>query len=237
MNYRPIIVIAVIALIAFVGVLFMLQPADTKSPATQPPVGSGSNLGGYYGTVTATNSGGSTPGQGGVTADQGVSTVDLQGAYNSLFEKLLARRVNFARVSSGDIYALYAGEVAQSKGWYPDAADLSIGVAMEDVTDDGVPEALVLDDLPGSCGVAGCPFTIYQKTRTAWKGIFSAQIQSELGLANAITNGHTDLFLVQQGNTAPYQSAVRRYVWDGAKYAYKELSAGWDGKTFVIYGQ
>lgn len=227
MNYKTLTIAGIISIIVVGAIVYWVWPSTPTLPGAQTPVGS--NLSGYYDTVSPTNPGGTTSGQ--------TAAVDLEAAYAAMFQKLLAHRVVFARVSSGDVYALYENDVAQSREWYPSKTDFSIGVAMEDITDDGVAEALVLDDLPGSCGAAGCPLTIYQKKGAAWESVFASQIQSEVGLANVITNGHLDLFLVQQGYGDSYQTAVRRYVWDGQKYSYKELAAAWDGSTFVVYGQ
>lgn len=232
MNYKLIGIWAVVVL-GVAGVAYwMLSGKQAQTPAGQQQ--NNSNLGGYYDTVSN--------GQGGSQASsstqgQGAALVDPMVAYIDMFTKLAAKRVSFARTSSGDIYALFAKDVTQSKAWYPAAKDFSIGVAMEDVTDDGVAEALVLDDLPGSCGVAGCPFTIYQKSAAGWKAVFSAQVQSEVGLGNVITNGHTDLYLVQQGTVEPYETAVRHYVWDGKGYVYKDLAASWSGSAFTVYGR
>ncbi len=231
MNYR-ILIIAIVSVLVVAGLVYWLWPSS--SPQTPNGQMSGnSNLGGYHDTVSVDGSGGPAGSASGTTGTE----VDPQVAYKTLFEKLLARRVVFARVNSGDVYALYTGDVAKAKEWYPNQIDFTLGIVMVDITDDGVAEALVLDDLPGSCGAAGCPFTIYQKVGSTWKSIFATQIQSELGLANVITNGHTDLFLVQQGTAESYQTGVRRYVWDGTKYDQKELVASWDGKAFVVYGQ
>lgn len=175
-------------------------------------------------------------GSGGTT--EPVADTDIETAYDALLEKLLAQRVPFARVSStegteGSVYALYAAAVADAKTSYPDA-DYSIGVAMIDITDDSAPEALVIEDLPGFCGSGGCPFSVYQKSGSEWKEIFSAQAQ-EVALANVITNGHLGLYIMSQGEG--YESFVTLYAWEDDKYKSKEIAARWDGSAFVQYRQ
>lgn len=236
MNYKIITITGIAALVVVAGFVYWVLPKPTsQAPASNTP--SGSDSGDFYHPYNSTGTSGATPSQ-----DQGPAAVDQQTVYDALFQKLLARRIVFARTAStadvgGEAYALYATDIASAKAAYPGKKDFSIGVAMVDITGDGVPEALVIDDLPGSCGTAGCPFTIYQKIGTSWKSIFATQLQSEAALANVITNGHTDLVLTQEGNDASYQTAVRRYTWDGKKYAYKELLASWDGAKFTVYGQ
>ncbi len=231
MNYRILIAIAIISVLLVGGMVYLLMPKQVaQPPSTNVP--SGSDSGSFYQPSNTTNTGGQPSNE--QTPD---TALEQQGMYDELFKKLLAQRVVFTRVSSGEVYALYASDVADAKSAYPGRTDYSMAIAMLDITDDGIAEALVLNDLPGSCGPAGCPFAIYQKSGAAWSPIFYAQIQSELGLANVITNGHVDLLLVQQGSIVPSETAIRRYVWSGKKYAYKELAAAWDGTKFVVYGQ
>ena len=161
---------------------------------------------------------------------------DIQGAYARLFEKILAKKILFARVNSstgdtGSLYSLYAKDVAEAKKMFPAQSDFSIGVALLDITDDGVAEALVLDDLPGYCGTGGCTLDIYKKQNGKWVSIYNVLAQGEIGLSNTITSGYQDLFLSVHTSGSP-NTAVVRYVWDGKTYQPGEVMAVWDGTIF-----
>src|SRR3989344_9023243 len=164
--------------------------------------------------------------------------LDIPAAYTVLFDKILAKKVLFTRVSSstgtgemGSIYNLYTKDVADSKELFPAQKDFSIGVALLDVTDDGIAEALVFEDLPGYCGTGGCTFDIYKKQNGKWVSVYSALAQGEIGLANTITNGYQDIFLSVHSDGSPNTNEVR-YVWDGKTYKAGEAMAIWDGSTF-----
>ena len=131
----------------------------------------------------------------------------------------------------GSIYNLYTKDVADSKELFPAQKDFSIGVALLDVTDDGIAEALVFEDLPGYCGTGGCTFDIYKKQNGKWTSVYSALAQGEIGLANTITNGYQDIFLSVHSDGSPNTNVVR-YVWDGKTYKAGEVMAIWDGSTF-----
>lgn len=232
MINKTTIIAGAVGVLAIAGIVYWLMP---ETSPTSSPQGNSSNFGGFYqSTVTA------EPGSSGQQASGGQAPTapDLDSAYGALLQKLSARKINFARVSStagaeGSVYALFAADVAEAKKSFPNAKDFSLGVALADISDDGVPEALVFDDMPGSCGTAGCLFGIYRKTATSWLPIFELQVQS-VALANVVTNGHTDLFLGIQGNQG-YQTNIRRYAWEDNGYRYKELVATWNGTAFVTY--
>ncbi len=161
---------------------------------------------------------------------QAQTALDLNTAYNALFQKILAQKIVFAqtRTASEDasgIYTLYSQDIADAKKSFPAAVNLSVGIAVTDLNEDGVLEVLVFENLPGACGTAGCPFDIYKKEKGKWVNIFSSLTGEDIGISNTYTNKYADLFLAKE-------NAVVRYTWDGKTYNPGEVMAVWDGSTF-----
>lgn len=162
---------------------------------------------------------------------QAQTAVDLDTAYNALFQKVVAQKIIFTQVrapseDASGVYALYAQDIEDARTSFPSASGLSIGVAMTDLNEDGTQEVLVFENLPGACGTAGCPFDIYKKEKGKLVNILSTLTGEYVGVSNTYTNNYVDLFLAS-GN------AVVRYVWDGKQYNPGEVMATWDGSTFV----
>jgi len=162
---------------------------------------------------------------------------DIEKAYDTLFQKISAQKVTFTTVNStsgamGDVYALYASDIAGSKQLSPKATDFSIQVALTDLNGDGTQEALVYEDLPGYCGLAGCSLDIYQKKQSKWTKISGVFGGGDVGISSTLTNGYHDLFLMVAGNGSFQPDTIMRYVWDGTQYQQKGTVATWDGTTF-----
>ena len=159
------------------------------------------------------------------------TTVDLGAAYSELFQKILAQKVVFtqtrtAHEDTSGVYTLYSQDITDAKKSFPAAVNLSVGIAIADLNEDGVPEALVFENLPGTCGTAGCPFDIYKKEKGKWVNVFSTLTGENIGISNTYTNNYTDLFLAKE-------STVVRYTWDGKQYRPGEVMAVWNGSSFV----
>ena len=162
---------------------------------------------------------------------QAQTAVDLNAAYNALFQKILAQKIVFTqiRASSEDtsgIYALYSQDIEDAKKSFPSAFGLSIGINMTDLNEDAMSEVLVFENLPGACGTAGCPFDIFKKEKGKLINIFSALTGENIGISNTYTNNYIDLFLARE-------NYVVRYTWDGKQYNPGEVVATWDGTTFI----
>lgn len=165
------------------------------------------------------------------------NSTDITGAFASLFSQVLATKVSFDPVdasSGGDkasVYALYAKDVSISKEMYPREISYPLHLALIDLNDDGASEAIVYEDLPGFCGVVGCPFDIYEKKSGVWNKIFSSVVQGEVGLMNVYVSGYRSLLLTLTGREG--ESAVS-YTWDGKTYQPGEVVATWNGAGFVL---
>lgn len=223
-QLQKVIIISIVFLLVIGGALvwFFLRsspPTESNNPQTQY-----GNTGGNNQTTVI------VPSQG---QSQAQSSLDIQAAYRDLFQKIIAQRVVFISTNAtstgpaGTLYGLYADDIKESKKLYPSAPDFSIKVAFVDITDDGIKEALVYEDLPGFCGSGGCSLDIFQQKQTKWTKLSSLSGGEEVGLSNTLTNGYLDLFLTEE-------DAVVRYVWDGKEYQPGETMAIWDGTTFKL---
>lgn len=212
-------------LLCLVG--WWLWPSDTVKPGQTTP--DGIQFQSQY-TVSPTQSGSQT------TAT--VQSPDIAAAFASLFSTLGATGVAMTKVdssASGDsaaVYALYAGDVAISKGMFPKETSYTMHMAFVDLNEDGVSEAIVYENLPGFCGVLGCPFDIYQKQAGMWSKIFSTIVQGEVGLLNVYVNSYRSLLLTS--STGSSQSSAVTYAWDGKKYQPGTVVATWSGTGFVL---
>src|SRR3989344_4351670 len=98
MNYRIITVVGIVSVLLVGGIAYWLMPkSDTQLPATNMP--GGSDSGGFYQPSSINNSGAQPPNQ-----ETPVAAIDQGGVYDGLFKKLLAQRIVFERVSSGEVY-------------------------------------------------------------------------------------------------------------------------------------
>ena len=102
---------------------------------------------------------------------------------------------------------------------------------MTDINGDGVDEALVLENLPGFCGTAGCPFDVYKKQGSQWVKIFSTLVQGNVGLSTNYVNSYQALLLVVEANG---QSSLEQYVWNGSSYQASAVVAVWNGSSFQL---
>lgn len=219
-----VVVIGGAAAIAF----FLLsgRPVDTTGTDSQTQSGTVSDN-----QTTVTNSSSSQAS----SQTQSQPPVDISGAYANLFTQLLAKPLVFEQAnasSTGDlksIYAFYAEDIAGEISHRPSGGPYSIDVALVDITNDDIAEALVYENLVDFCGSGGCPFDMYQKKSGKWTKIYSNLVGGDIGVSNVLTNGYLDLFLSVGGSPA-----VDRYVWDGKKYQSKETVALWTGTGFQV---
>lgn len=179
---------------------------------------------------------GTTPGSESQTQSQ--APTDFEQAYAQLFQDILAKKIEFAPVNSASggaeagVYKLYEADVAQSKSFFP-SGEVSVDVALIDINEDGSPEALIYENLPGFCGSGGCPFDIYQQQQGKWVRLSSFLGGPNIGLSNTYVNGYLDFFLSESGDMGS-ESKIIRYRWDGKEYRVKELVALWDGSRFTL---
>jgi hypothetical protein len=160
------------------------------------------------------------------------TSVNLDEEYQRLFDRLGAQRLIFARVDStqgdaGGVYALYEADVADARASFPELGSYPISVALTDLGGDSALEAVVIEDLPGYCGTAGCPVDIYRREGNAWTLVFSSLVGEIVGVSSTQTNGYAELYFAQ-GN------AVYQYAWTDGTYVPWALTAQWDGTTFVV---
>jgi len=160
---------------------------------------------------------------------------DIKAAYQTLFPQILGTEVPFVpatAASTGDLkilYALYSDDVEAEQKAYPSVGEFAVDIALVDITDDGVPEALVYENLPTYCGSGGCTLDVYKKASGKWTNIYSTIVGGEVGLSNTLINGYLDLYLTVGGN-----NSVDRYSWNGSTYQFKEVMAVWDGTSFHL---
>lgn len=221
---KTILVVGVLVVLGAFAFYFLTH--HSGSPASSSP-----------GTYYSGGSQSSVTVPGGSTGSQATTTprapVDIESAYAALFPQILATPMSFQPVtasSTGDfktIFSLYASDVAAEQK--KDPRQSSIDIALVDLTDDGIAEAVAYENLLDYCGPPGCPLDIYQKKSGKWTKIYTNQVGSEIGLSNVLTNGYLDLFITAGG--AP---TVDRYTWDGSKYKFKETMAVWTGTGFVV---
>lgn len=222
------IIIVLILLVAVGGAAgwYLLQPHSSPQSGIQTSYNGGSNT--TETNVTTSSSQSQTQTQ---------ALPDVEQAYQNIFKQLSATEIVFTTVDASttgpaaNIYALYAGDIAQSKKLYPATADFSIQVAAVDLNQDGTAEALVYENLPGFCGAGGCELDIYQDEAGKWTKISSMLADGDIGLSNTASNGYLDLFLSVPGEVGSQENIVR-YTWDGTEYRASAPVATWDGSAF-----
>ena len=205
----------------------LFTPPAAKAPSTQTTPTNNSYNNSNQTSVTNQTAGTAQP----------QKLPDIKKEYDVLFQKILAQKISFVAVDStsgdsGSVYALYTNDIDAEKKAYPNMTKFPISIALADLTDDNVPEALVEEDLPGYCGSGGCPLDIYKKSNGKWTLLFSSLVSGDIGLSSTITNGYRDLFLPVSGDIV-YQSKIMRYTWDGKTYQPGEIMATWNGTTFI----
>lgn len=217
-----------VVLVVLVG--WWLWPS---SPDTTPNQGqTGSNGVQYPSRYTVSTT------QGGSQAAPVVQPTDLHAAFAALFSKVGATGVDMSQVdssSSGDaaaVYALYQKDIVISKELYPKDGTYAFHTAFVDLNEDGMSEAIVYEDLPGFCGLLGCPLDIYQKQAGTWTKILSTIVQGQVGLLNVYINGYRSLLLTT--STGGSKSNSVTYAWDGKTYKDGTKVATWDGTSFEI---
>lgn len=156
----------------------------------------------------------------------------LEEAYQRAFGELGVQRLLFARVDAptgerGSVYALYEDDIADARSSFPGLDSYSLQIALTDLGGDGTVEAVVIEDLPGYCGTAGCPLDIYRREGNAWVRIFSTLAGEIVGITESRTNNYAELYLTQ-GN------AIYQYAWVDETYSPWGFVAQWDGSAFVI---
>ncbi len=227
---KNILIIVLVATTLVVGIAwYIFRPeAAPQTPGSADTQGSA----GYPSRSTVTVSTPQTQAQTQVALDS------TQTAFDNLFKNLLAQRVAFVDVDlgstgvEGEIYKLYAGDLARNKQLYPNTTDSSIQVAMLDLNEDGVAEALVYEDIASYCGTGGCAFEIYQKKQGTWTMLFTTLAGPDVAIANVISNGYFSLYLSTREDLE-YGTSIQRFSWDGASYKPGEVMAVWDGMGFI----
>ncbi len=219
-------------LVCLVG-WWILSPSDSP---TQDPASPDSNQ--FLGQYTVGISGGGSQTSPTISYGDSVTSPDVGAAFAALFSQVGADRISTTLVdsaSTGDsatVYALYAKNLAISKEMYPSESTYPIHVAFIDLNEDGVDEAVVYGDLPGFCGIIGCPFDIYQKKAGTWSNIFSTIVQGEVGLLGVYINTYRSLLLTLSSRGS--RSEVVTYGWDGTTYKPGTTVATWGGTGFVL---
>ena len=229
--YKIIVAFIVVLFVIGVGIAVwvLISIPHTAAPSNPSQTTQG---GGLNGQNTVTVSG--TQGQESAQTQAASTSPDINAAYATLFPQILGTEAVFVQATAtstgdlGNIYKLYAADVAADQKAYPKDAPFSVDVALTDLTNDGKPEAIVYENLLDFCGSGGCTLDIYQKTGNNWHKIFSTVGAGVVGLSNTLTGGYLDLYLTVGGNT------VDRYIWDGSTYKFKETMAMWNGSSFVL---
>lgn len=228
MNVQKIIItILVVLLTALLGVgafsLWLIR-SSSASPTQEQPLTQGGN--------TADSTSGNTTSPSVTTP----ASFDLKKTYDTFFASLGATRVSYTLVGSeqglyGDVYKLYAEDVAASKKMAPNAAGYTLEVGTADLDKDGTPEVIVYENLPGLCGSGGCPIDVYKKHETLYENIFSGLGSEIVGVSSQKTEGYADLLVSVHGDTG-FMSNVTSYVWNGSAYQQAAVVATWDGAAF-----
>lgn len=189
-------------------------------------------------TTPPSNTPDSTTGSAPAAQAQPQAQPSFNEAYAQLWLHLAAQPISYTTANSssgGDLaalYKLYVDDIKIAKQYSATSGDLTVDVAMADITNDGVPEAFVYNNLPGFCGSGGCVLDIYQKKSGSWKKIFSVSASGEeVGLTNALTQGYLGFFVTVPGAVGSQPNVVR-FVWDGSTYQQKQTVAVWDGSQF-----
>lgn len=222
------------------GILFLcligwwfLSPSDTPKQDQATP-----DTTQFPSQYTVSTTGGGSQTSPTTSYTDSVATPDVAKAFVTLFSQVGAIGVSATAVDSsskGDsaaVYALYAKNLAISKEIYPKESTYPIHVAFIDLNEDGVDEAVVYGDLPGFCGIIGCPFDIYQKKAGTWSNIFSTVVQGEVGLLNVYVNTYRSLLLTLSGRSSLSEAVT--YAWDGTTYKSGTTVATWSGTGFVL---
>lgn len=229
MNFKTLLIVCIVAVVLIGGAGFFMLFMSNGTPAT-------SNGNSQTG---AQNYGGSNQTSVTVPSTPKSAPVDIPKEYATLFNTLAAQSISFTTVgadATGDmagVYALYSADIAAVKKMFPAATRLTIDVALVDLNEDGTPEALVSENLPGYCGSGGCPLDIYRKVKGKWVALYNTLAAGTVGQSNTYTGGYADLFLSIHGDLG-YLSNVIRYTWDGTQYQPKNTVARWDGQTFQM---
>ncbi|OGC83011.1 hypothetical protein A3D68_01305 [Candidatus Adlerbacteria bacterium RIFCSPHIGHO2_02_FULL_52_17] len=228
-----ILTVLIVAMVIIGGGLLWWLYALT--PQTEGPAGQTVQNGVYYSGGGNNQTTVTSPSTGVQLQTQIQAFPDIKAAYQTLFPQILGTEVQFVPTtasSTGDIkiiYALYSDDVAAEQKAYPSVGDFAVDIALVDITDDGVPEAIVFENLPSFCGSGGCPLDVYKKVNSKWTNIYSIIAGSEVGLSNTLINGYLDLYMTVGGS-----DTVDRYSWDGTTYQFKEVMAVWDGTSFHL---
>jgi hypothetical protein len=230
MKIQKVIITIVIALIiALLGVgvftIWLLKTSPQQSSSQEEPTVS-------TGGTTSINS---NPTASGVT--NAPAEPDPKKSYDTLFKSLGAVRLGYELVGSeeghfGDVYKLYASDIALSKKVFPNATSFTIEVGSVDLDGDGINEIVVYENLPGMCGTGGCTIDVYKKHNTLYENILSTLGFETVGVSTGITSGYKDLLISHIGETG-FMSSVVKYSFSGSAYAEIGSVATWDGQTFV----
>lgn len=226
-----VLVFAVLVFLAW----YLLRPSVPAEPTA--PIGSTDSTSfGNAGMVTRTSESGENQT---ASTQQSQPLLEIGQAYVAMYISFGAVPAVFNRVHAGssgdeaDIYSLYAKDREIAGQMYPSAQDLSIAVAMVDITGDGSMEAMVYHDMPGFCGTGGCDLDIYTKQQNKWVKVFTVFAASNnIGISNTLTQGYVNLYIPISKTGSP-QTAIVRYDWDGTTYQEKLEVAEWNGTIFT----
>jgi hypothetical protein len=158
--------------------------------------------------------------------------VDAAALYAELLDSIGAKKVDFSRVSSGEIYTFYADDVATAKKLYPDETDFSIGIANIELTGDKIAEVIVYEDLPGFCASGGCPIDVLKKEGEQWFSVFEG-LGYDVATTESSTNGYKNLIISMHGTSAGYMTEIGQFVFKGFNYELWNVIAVWGGSSFI----
>jgi hypothetical protein len=218
----------VLVIIGIVGAALYLQEPAASEPVVQAPA-----------TTTPTSQ--TLPPARPVTTLPATTTtqtppsgaIDPAKEYDNLFEASGATKLSFSLVTTGEVYALYAEDIAQAKKTASSSDGYALNVAMLDLNGDKVQEAIVYEDLPGYCGSGGCSIEVWQKTGTTWNNIFKGLGYETIGVTDSTTSGYKNLLISVHGDVG-YMTKVVEYVFKGDGYQEWNVLAVWNGTTFAI---
>lgn len=158
---------------------------------------------------------------------------DSEEQYALLFDSVGAIRIDFALATSGEIYNLYADQVELAKQVDPNAGEFAIQIAMHDLNNDKVHEAIVYNAMPGFCGSGGCSFHVWRKGSAGWENIYEGLAYDTVGVTESTTGDYKNLLLSVHGGVG-YMTQVLQFIFKDEAYQRWNLVAVWNGERFVI---
>jgi hypothetical protein len=251
MKLQTILIIWIVVMVLVGGGLFLwfltmepYEPSSSSPDAAVPLNGQGSNTfsGGSANTTPVSTPGGSpstqSPQDGTASSTASAMPVDIDAQFKTLFENLSAEKIAFVPTSPSSaayasIMAFYSQDIAAAKKAYPQQAVMTLDVASVDLDGDAANEVIVYENLPGFCGTAGCPLTVYKKQGSGWQTILDTVAYENIGIVGPTGGGFRNMLIPVHGDVG-YQTKVERWVWSGSEYRPFGTEATWDGSAFLV---